>query len=74
MKNFEPVEFCMQFDNDEPHVIGATEQEEGCIEVRITPNMDGGVTFLCPTTGKKVRLYARPISDLGRDILNPKEA
>ena len=73
MKVFEPVEFCMQFDNDEPHVIGATEQEDGCIEVRVTPTMDGGITFGCPTTGKKVRLYARPITELGREILNPPQ-
>lgn len=72
--NFEGVDFCMQFDNDEPHLIGATMDENGCIEVKVTPIMDGGVTFLCPTTGKKVRLFARPLSDAGKELLEKPEA
>jgi len=72
-KVFEGCDFCMQFDNDEPHLIGATMDPSGCIEVKVTPIMDGGVTFLCPTTGKRVRLFARPLSDAGKELLEDKE-
>ena len=72
-KDFEGCDFCMQFDNDQPHLIGATMDENGCIEVKVTPIMDGGVTFLCPTTGKRVRLFARPLSDEGRKLLEEPE-
>ena len=70
---FEGADFCMQFDNDEIHVISATMSESACIEVKVTTTMDGGVTFLCPTTGKKVRLFARPLSDAGRKLLEEPE-
>ena len=71
-KDFEGCDFCMQFDNDDIHVIAATDNPEGFMEIKVTPIMDGGVTFQCPTTGKKVRIFARPISDAGRLILNPE--
>jgi hypothetical protein len=35
--------------------------------------MDVGITFLCPTTGKKLRLFARPLSDKGKQILEMQE-
>jgi hypothetical protein len=35
--------------------------------------MDGGVMFQDPTTGKKVRLFARPITDAGRAILEAEK-
>ena len=62
-------DFCMQFDNDEIHVIAAAENSEGCMEIKITPEMDGGVMFQDPTTGKKVRIFSRPLTDAGKKIL-----
>jgi hypothetical protein len=35
--------------------------------------MDGGVMFQDPTTGKKVRLFARPITDAGKAILEAEK-
>lgn len=69
----EQFDFCMQFDNDEIHVIGASETSDGFIEIKITPIMDGGVMFQDPTTGKKVRIFARPLSDAGREILEAEK-
>ena len=66
-------DFCMQFDYDEPHVIGASPDEHGAIELVIKSYLDAGVTFVCPTTGKKLRIYARPLSDAGKAILEETE-
>lgn len=63
-------DFCMQFDYDEPHVIGASEDADGVMELVIKAYLDAGVTFVCPTTGKKLRIYARPLSDTGKAILD----
>lgn len=69
----EQFDFCMQFDNDEIQVIAAAENSEGFLEIKITPVMDGGVMFQDPTTGKKVRLFSRPITDAGRAILEAEK-
>jgi hypothetical protein len=66
-------DFCMQFDNDEIHVIAATGSKDGVMEIKITPTMDGGLTFVCPNTNKKLRLFARPLSDVGRAIVEANE-
>jgi hypothetical protein len=65
----EGCDFCMQFDYDDPHVIGASQDEHGVIELTIKAYQDAGVTFMCPDTGKKLRLFARPLSDKGKVIL-----
>jgi len=67
-------DFCMQFDYDEPHVIGASPDADGAIELVIKAYLDAGVTFVCPTTGKKLRIYARPLTDAGKAILEPPTA
>ncbi len=67
-------DFCMQFDYDEPHVIGASPDADGAIELVIKSYLDAGVTFVCPTTGKKLRIYARPLTDAGKAILEPPTA
>jgi hypothetical protein len=72
----EGCDFCMQFDYDDIHVIGASPDEYGGIELVIKAYQDAGVTFVCPTTGKKLRIFARPLSDRGKEILEesaPKE-
>jgi hypothetical protein len=72
----EGCDFCMQFDYDDIHVIGASPDEHGGIELVIKAYQDAGVTFVCPTTGKKLRIFARPLSDRGKEILEesaPKE-
>ena len=66
-------DFCMQFDYDEPHVIGASEDANGVMELVIKAYLDAGVTFVCPTTKKKLRIYARPLSDAGRAILDQQK-
>ena len=65
----EGCDFCMQFDYDEPHVIGASQDADGVMELVIKAYLDAGVTFVCPTTQKKLRIYARPLSDIGKAIL-----
>ena len=71
-KDAQPLDgcdFCMQFDYDEPHVIGASADADGVMELVIKAYLDAGVTFVCPTTQKKLRIYARPLSDIGKAIL-----
>ena len=67
-------DFCMQFDYDDIHVIGASQDEHGAIELVIKAYQDAGVTFICPNTGKKLRIFARPLSEAGKVILNPPTA
>lgn len=62
-------DFCMQFDYDEPHVIGASSEADGSMEIVLKSYMDAGITFVCPDTKKKLRLFARPLSDAGKKIL-----
>ena len=66
----EGCDFCMQFDYDDIHVIGASPDEFGGIELIIKAYQDVGITFACPNTGKKLRLFARLLSDAGKAILN----
>lgn len=66
---FDGCDFCMQFDYDNPHVIGASLEADGSLEIVLKSYMDAGITFICPNTGKKLRLFARPLSDAGRKIL-----
>ena len=66
-------DFCMQFDYDEPHVIGASADSDGVLELVIKSYLDAGVTFVCPTTGKKLRIYSRPLTDTGKAILNQQK-
>lgn len=66
-------DFCMQFDYDDIHVIGASENADGVMEIILKSYMDAGITFICPNTGKKLRLFARPLSDKGRQILEMQE-
>lgn len=68
----EGCDFCMQFDYDDIHVIGASPDEHGGIELVIKAYQDAGVMFICPTTGKKLRIFARPLTDAGKQILDAK--
>ena len=71
--NLNGCDFCMQFDYDEPHIIGASENADGVMEIVLKSYMDVGITFKCPDTGKKLRLFARPLSDKGKKILEEQE-
>jgi hypothetical protein len=66
-------DFCMQFDYDDPLVIGASEKGDGVMEIILKSYMDVGITFKCPDTGKKLRLFARPLSDKGKKILEEQQ-
>jgi hypothetical protein len=66
-------DFCMQFDYDDPHVIGASSEADGSMEIVLKSYMDVGITFVCPDTKKKLRLFARPLSDKGKRILEEQE-
>jgi hypothetical protein len=66
-------DFCMQFDYDDPHVIGASSEADGSMEIVLKSYMDVGITFVCPDTQKKLRLFARPLSDKGKRILEEQE-
>jgi len=72
-KVLEGCDFCMQFDYDDPHVIGASQDGHGVMEITLKSYMDVGITFKCPDTGKKLRLFARPLSDKGQRILDEQE-
>jgi hypothetical protein len=65
----EGCDFCMQFDYDDPHVIGASPDGDGGLEIVLKAYQDAGITFVCPNTGKKLRLFSRPLSDAGKKIL-----
>lgn len=69
----EGCDFCMQFDYDEPHVVGASPDGDGGLEIVLKAYQDAGITFVCPNTGKKLRLFARPLSDKGKHILDSQE-
>ena len=69
----EGCDFCMQFDYDEPHVVGASPDGDGGLEIVLKAYQDAGITFVCPTTGKKLRLFSRPLSDKGKKILEEQE-
>jgi hypothetical protein len=69
----EGCDFCMQFDYDEPHVVGASPDGDGGLEIVLKAYQDAGITFVCPNTGKKLRLFARPLSDKGKQILDSQE-
>ena len=49
----EGCDFCMQFDYDEPHVVGASPDGDGGLEIVLKAYQDAGITFVCPNTGKK---------------------
>lgn len=66
-------DFCMQFDYDDPHVIGASAEADGVMEIVLKSYMDVGITFKCPDTNKKLRLFARPLSDKGKRILEEQQ-
>ena len=66
-------DFCMQFDYDDPHVIGASPDEKSRIELTLQAYSDPGLMFVCPTTGKKLRIFARPITDAGKKILESEK-
>ena len=70
---FHGCDFCMQFDYDDPHVIGASSEADGSMEIVLKSYMDVGITFMCPDTKKKLRLFARPLSDKGKKILEEQE-
>lgn len=70
---FDGCDFCMQFDYDDPHVIGASSEADGSMEIVLKSYMDAGITFICPDTKKKLRLFARPLSDKGKKILEEQE-
>ena len=54
-------------------VIGASADSDGVMDLVIKAYLDAGVTFVCPTTQKKLRIYARPLSDTGKAILNQQK-
>lgn len=66
---FDGCDFCMQFDYDEPHVVGASPDVAGVLELTVRSFSDSGLVFMCPTTGKKMRLFARELTDKGKQIL-----
>jgi len=42
---------------------------DGGLEIVLKAYQDAGITFICPTTGKKLKLFSRPLSDAGRKII-----
>ena len=68
-KILDGCDFCMQFDYDEPIVVGASPDAAGVLELTIRSFVDAGLVFMCPNTGKKLRLFARELTDKGREIL-----
>jgi hypothetical protein len=69
---FKECEWCYQFDGDEPRIFAWT--EEGTDDIDDDPivtfeltNIDGA-TITFTQNGKTFKLFARPLSDAGREL------
>lgn len=79
-KRFDQCEWCYQFDGDAPQVFAWTDEENETNElpeVKFTlSNIDGAyIQFTDKETGKSFKLFARELSEKGKEMRNfQKEA
>ena len=72
-KKYEECEWCFQFDEDEPQVFAWTDDdlnksEDPKVIFTITNVENSYITFQNGKTGKLVRLFARELSEEGREL------
>jgi hypothetical protein len=79
-KKYEECEWCFQFDEDEPQIFAWTDdnldkREEPKVIFTITNSENSYITFQNGKTGKLFKLFARELSDAGREMrIKQKEA
>jgi len=80
-KKYEDCEWCFQFDEDEPQIFAWTDDadlnknEDPKVIFTITNSENSYITFQNGKTGKLFKLFARELSDAGREMrIKQKEA
>ncbi len=74
-KKLENCEWCFQFDNDEPQIFAWTDEELNTNEdpkvIFTINNIENSfITFTNSKTGKTFKLFARELSDEGKELRN----
>jgi hypothetical protein len=74
-KKYEECEWCFQFDEDEPQIFAWTDDEMNKDEdpkviFTITNVENSFITFRNSKTGKVFKLFARELSDEGKELRN----
>jgi hypothetical protein len=74
-KKYEECEWCFQFDEDEPQIFAWTDNESDKNEdpkviFTITNIENSYITFQNGKTGKVFKLFARELSDEGKELRN----
>jgi hypothetical protein len=77
-KKYEECEWCFQFDEDEPQVFAWTDDELNKSEdpkviFTITNVENSYITFQNATSGKLFKLFARELTDEGREMRNKQK-
>jgi hypothetical protein len=77
-KKYEECEWCFQFDEDEPQVFAWTDDELNKSEdpkviFTITNVENSYITFQNGTSGKLFKLFARELTDEGREMRNKQK-
>lgn len=72
-KKIENCEWCFQFDDDEPQVFAWTDElltleEEPKVVFTISNLENSYITFQNTQTGKKFKIFARELSDSGKEL------
>ena len=64
-QEFEQAEWVFQFDDEEPEVFAwsTNPEEAGTLSFTLSANSSSSMTFVSPTTGKKLQVYSRPMSE-----------
>ena len=76
IENYDMAEWLFQFDNDEPVVIAwsNTEEEPGELTFTLRANSESSIIFSNAEGTKKLKLYARRMSDERREELRIQRA
>ncbi len=77
-KKYEECEWCFQFDEDEPQIFAWTDDdlnknEDPKVIFTITNVENSYITFQHGNTGKIFKLFARELTDAGRELRNKQK-